>query len=176
MEQQIRQSQKMEAIGNLAGGVAHDFNNLLSVILSYSEMLARGLEPGDPMRDDLEEILGAGKRAADLTRQLLAFSRQQILQPRLLDVNAVIDGVAKMLRRLVGEDVELASLTGSGARDGQRRSRAGRAGPDEPRRERSRRDAEGRKADGRDGERGARLAATRRRIRTSSRACTFCLR
>jgi two-component system cell cycle sensor histidine kinase/response regulator CckA len=114
MEQQIRQSQKMEAIGNLAGGVAHDFNNLLSVILSYSEMLARGLEPGDPMRDDLEEILGAGKRAADLTRQLLAFSRQQILQPRLLDVNAVIDGVAKMLRRLVGEDVELAVLTGSG--------------------------------------------------------------
>jgi two-component system cell cycle sensor histidine kinase/response regulator CckA len=111
MEQQIRQSQKMEAIGNLAGGVAHDFNNLLSVILSYSEMLAAGLKPGDPMRDDLEEILGAGRRAADLTRQLLAFSRQQILQPRNLDVNAVIGGLAKMLRRLVGEDVDLSVVT-----------------------------------------------------------------
>jgi two-component system cell cycle sensor histidine kinase/response regulator CckA len=113
MEQQIRQSQKMEAIGNLAGGVAHDFNNLLSVILSYSEMLAAGLEAGDPMRADLEEILGAGKRAADLTRQLLAFSRQQILQPRNLDVNTVIGGLAKMLRRLVGEDVDLKVLTAS---------------------------------------------------------------
>jgi hypothetical protein len=112
MEGQIRQAQKMEAIGNLAGGVAHDFNNILSIILSYSQMLVAGLKPGDPMREDLEEISGAGERAADLTRQLLAFSRQQILRPRILDLNGVIDGVARMLRRLVGEDVELSVVDG----------------------------------------------------------------
>jgi PAS domain S-box-containing protein len=113
MERQIRQSQRMEAIGNLAGGVAHDFNNLLSIILSYSQMLAADLQPGDPMRDDLEEISKAGEGAAGLTRQLLAFSRQQILQPRILDLNAVVGGVAKMLRRLVGEDVELDVVSGA---------------------------------------------------------------
>ena len=114
MEGQIRQAQKMDAIGNLAGGVAHDFNNLLSIILSYSEMLASGLKAGDPMRDDLEEIQGAGRRAADLTRQLLAFSRQQVLQPKIVDLNGIIGGVAKMLRRLVGEDIELNVVSGPG--------------------------------------------------------------
>jgi len=111
MEAQLRQAQRMDAIGGLAGGVAHDFNNLLSIILSYSEMLAAPLKPGDPMRDDLEEISGAGNRAADLTRQLLAFSRQQILQPQVLDMDAIVGGCAKMLWRLVGEDVELAVVS-----------------------------------------------------------------
>jgi hypothetical protein len=114
LEVQLRQAQKMEAVGRLAGGVAHDFNNLLSVILSYSKMLVDALEPGDPMRNDLQEIAHAGQRAADLTHQLLAFSRQQVLEPRVLDVNAVIRGVTNMLRRVVGEDVDLAVVDAPG--------------------------------------------------------------
>jgi PAS domain S-box-containing protein len=114
MEAKLRQAQKMDAIGNLAGGIAHDFNNLLSVILSYSEMLASALPREDPMRSDLDEIHHAGKRATDLTRQLLAFSRKQVLQPRPLDLNAVIGGVARMLRRIVGADVDLTVVNGAG--------------------------------------------------------------
>jgi PAS domain S-box-containing protein len=113
-EAQQNHAQKMEALGSLAGGVAHDFNNLLSVILSYSKMLCEGLKPEDPMRADLEEISRAGDRAAQLTRQLLAFSRQQILEPKLLDLNEVIGGVGNLLRRLLGEDVELTVVTGAG--------------------------------------------------------------
>jgi two-component system cell cycle sensor histidine kinase/response regulator CckA len=111
LEGQLRQAQKMEAIGRLAGGIAHDFNNVLSVVLSYADLLLEQLEPHDPMRDDVNEIRNAGQRAADLTRQLLMFSRQQVLQPKVLDLNEVLAGLDKMLQRMVGEDVELVLST-----------------------------------------------------------------
>ena len=109
-EEQLRHSQKMEAVGRLAGGVAHDFNNILSVILSYADLLLGELKPGEPIREDIVEIRKAGNRAADLTRQLLMFSRQQVVEPRVLDLNSVLAGMEKMLRRLVGEDIELVSI------------------------------------------------------------------
>jgi PAS domain S-box-containing protein len=113
-EERFRQSQKMEAIGRLAGGVAHDFNNALTVILGYSSTLANRLQSDDVLRRDAEEIMRAGSRAASLTRQLLAFSRKQVLQPKVLDLNAVLKGLEPMLRRLIGEDVELIITTISG--------------------------------------------------------------
>jgi signal transduction histidine kinase len=100
----------MEAVGRLAGGVAHDFNNVLSVILSYGAMLLAEMKPGEPMREDVDEIYKAGKRAADLTRQLLMFSRQQVLEPKVLDLNEVLAGMDKMLQRILGADVDLVSL------------------------------------------------------------------
>jgi len=106
-EEQLRQAHKMDAIGSLAGGVAHDFNNLLSIVLSYSELLADGLSPDDPMLADLKQISDAGLRAAGLTRQLLAFSHQQVLQPLILDLNDAVARLETMLRRVLGEDVEL---------------------------------------------------------------------
>ncbi len=107
LEQQLRQSQKMEAVGQLAGGIAHDFNNLLTAITGYSELTMMRLQPEDPLHRNLEEIKKAGDRAAALTRQLLAFSRKQILQPKVLDLNSVVSGLENMLRRLIGEDVDL---------------------------------------------------------------------
>jgi PAS domain S-box-containing protein len=109
-EEQLRQAQKLEALGRLAGGVAHDFNNVLSVILSYSAMLAADLGPADPMRGDLDEISKAGHRAAALTRQLLMFSRQEVAEPRVLDLNDLLANMGRMLQRILGEDVVLVSV------------------------------------------------------------------
>jgi hypothetical protein len=109
LAQQLVQAQKMEAVGRLAGGVAHDFNNLLTVILSYSELLLEDRAPGDPERDDIEQIRKAAQGASALTRQLLAFSRQQVLQPQVLDINDVLAGTEKLLTRLLGDDVQLAT-------------------------------------------------------------------
>jgi two-component system cell cycle sensor histidine kinase/response regulator CckA len=106
-EEQLRQSQKMEAVGRLAGGVAHDFNNMLSVILGYSELAAAGLAPSDERFAHLQEVRKAGKRAADLTKQLLLFSRHQDPEQRVLDLNKLLGGADKLFRRLLGEDVEL---------------------------------------------------------------------
>jgi PAS domain S-box-containing protein len=109
LEAQLRESQKLESIGRLAGGIAHDFNNLLSVILGTAGLLADELREPDPLRADLEEIRHAAERAATLTRQQLAFSRKQLLLPEVLRVNEVVEGIESMLRRMLGEDIELAT-------------------------------------------------------------------
>ncbi len=107
LEAQLAQAQKMEAIGRLAGGVAHDFNNLLTVILSYSELLLQDLPSEAPSRDDIEQIRKAASGASELTRQLLAFSRQQVLQPRVVDLNAAVSGIERLLGRVLREDIHL---------------------------------------------------------------------
>ncbi len=113
LEAQFRQAQKMEAVGRLAGGVAHDFNNLLMVMRGYTELLLSRLSANDPLRRNAEEIQKAADRATSLTQQLLAFSRKQVMQPKIFDLNAVVSDTEKMLRRLIGEDIELATILGA---------------------------------------------------------------
>ncbi len=110
-EKQLRQAQKMEAVGRLAGGLAHDFNNLLTVIMGHSQVLLNDMKPGHPMRSKIEEMQKAGDRAATLIRQLLTFSRKQPSEPKVLSLNPVITNFETMLRRLIGEDIELVLRT-----------------------------------------------------------------
>ncbi len=110
-EDQLRHAQKMEAIGRLAGGVAHDFNNLLSVIMGYAQVMLGSLPLTDPMHDHVQEIFAAGTRASQLTKQLLAFGRKQVLRLRVLDLNEIIQDTARMLKRIIGEDVDLLLVT-----------------------------------------------------------------
>src|SRR5579863_1083550 len=114
LEDQLRQSQKMEAVGRLAGGVAHDFNNLLTVISGYGHMLRRGIAPDSPLHSCVEEVLKAASRAASLTNQLLAFSRRQVIQPKVLDLNALMANMDRMLRRVIGEHIELETVLSPG--------------------------------------------------------------
>jgi len=114
LEDQLQQAQKMEAVGMLAGGIAHDFNNLLTIINGYSQMLLGSLSENDENRSSVEQIMKAGERAAELTRQLLTFSRRQVVRPKALDLNTVIASTAVMLRRLIGEHIELRIVEGPG--------------------------------------------------------------
>src|SRR5207245_3123172 len=97
----------MEAIGQLTGGIAHDFNNMLTIIMGYSELMLKSLSPDAPLRDHVEQVKEAGERASLLTRQLLAFSRKQVLQPTVVDLNAILTNMDRMLQRLLGEDIAL---------------------------------------------------------------------
>lgn len=106
LEHQLLQAQKMESIGRLAGGVAHDYNNMLSVIIGYTELAMGKIEPGAPLQADLQEVLAAAVRSTEITKQLLAFARQQTIAPEVVDLNAVVEGMLKMLRRLIGEDID----------------------------------------------------------------------
>ena len=114
LEQQFRHSQKMEAVGHLAGGVAHDFNNFLTIITGYGQMIQRNLDPESPMRAHVEEILKSGERAAALTRQLLAFSRRQDFSPRMLDLNTVVSSTENMINLLIGKNIELVTALPAG--------------------------------------------------------------
>jgi two-component system cell cycle sensor histidine kinase/response regulator CckA len=109
-EEGLRQAQRMDALGQLAGGVAHDFNNMMTAVIGFSELVLARLEDAHPLRRHVEEIRRAGERASEMTHQLLAFSRKQVLQPRVFDLNTVVADVEKLLQRLIGEDVELVSL------------------------------------------------------------------
>jgi two-component system cell cycle sensor histidine kinase/response regulator CckA len=110
LEEQLLQAQKMESVGRLAGGVAHDFNNLLTVINGYCDLMLQGMKTSDPIKEQLDEVRGAGQRAAALTQQLLAFSRRQVMRPQVLDLNGFLREAERLLRRLIGEDVRLVTV------------------------------------------------------------------
>jgi two-component system cell cycle sensor histidine kinase/response regulator CckA len=114
LQEQLRQAQKMESVGRLAGGVAHDFNNMLSAILGHTELAMMGCDPSDPIHADLKAIEKSALRSADLTRQLLAFARRQPVMPKVLDLNDSVTGMLKMLQRLIGEDIDLVWMPGAG--------------------------------------------------------------
>ena len=147
-EEHLRQSQKMEAVGRLAGGIAHDFNNLLTAIIGYSDLLCDRLAGDESAMQEALEIKSAGERAASLTQQLLAFSRRQVLQPKVLDLNAIVADFDRMLRRLVGERIRVA--IDCAARPMASKGRPGRIRPrdHEPFVERAGCDARRRYADG----------------------------
>ena len=113
LEEQLRQTQKMEAVGQLAGGVAHDFNNMLGVIIGYAELALTNDQLEDSLRKNLQGILAAGLRSSEITRQLLAFARKQTIAPKILDLNEAVEGMLKLLRRLIGEDIDLAWMPGA---------------------------------------------------------------
>ena len=151
LEAQLRQAQKMEAVGRLAGGVAHDFNNLVGVIIGYSDLSRSLTTPESPLHRHLEQIKKASNRAVSLTRQLLAFSRQQVIFPKVLDLNEVVHNVSNMLQRMVGEDVAMSFRADYADRQHPCRSGPDRTSPDESGGERARRDAERRQDRNRDG-------------------------
>jgi two-component system cell cycle sensor histidine kinase/response regulator CckA len=144
LEEQFRHSQKMEAVGRLAGGVAHDFNNLLTVILGYSSVLEKRLGSADTLSDTVAEIRRAAEDAALLTAQLLAFSRKQISEQRVLDLNNLVLGMQSMVQRLIGSDIELARFHGCVPGIGAGRCRSAKPGTYESGRQRAGLDAEGR--------------------------------
>ena len=167
---QLRQSQKMQAIGELAGGVAHDFNNLLMVVKGHAQLLFDRMPKDPSLHHSVQQMEKAADRAASLTRQLLAFSRKQVLQPRVLDMNDVVTSMIKMFSRVIGENIDMAFVPGANLGRTQGRPGADRAGADEPRRQRARRHATGGQPHHRDIERSSWTAATQPDTPPSSRA------